>query len=265
MRFGPDGLAVILALSFAAAVASPIGGLIAIWTRPSTLLMSGALGFAGGVLFATITFEMLPSALELSSLLLTIAGFAGGFGLVYGFDLFIHRGVVAGEKAEQYPRVTQFYKRHRPRGTKVTVLAGGTTVEELIEGLSIGIGFAIRPGVGLLVALAIVVDNVSEALSIGEIIRNEKDRHGRSKARRILIWTSAIGASVLLSSIAGWFFLRGLPRPAFGALFAAGAGGLFYLTVTDLVPEAEERQYQQLPAISMGIGFIAIFALSTFF
>jgi ZIP family zinc transporter len=40
---------------------------------------------------------------------------------------------------------------------------------------------------------------------------------------------------------------------------------LLHLTVTELVPEAEERQYQQLPAIAMGVGFLAIFALSTFF
>jgi len=36
----------------------------------------------------------------------------------------------------------RFYKRHRPRGDDVTVLAGGTSAEELIEGLSNGVGFA---------------------------------------------------------------------------------------------------------------------------
>ena len=40
--------------------------------------------------------------------------------------------------------------------------------------------------------------------------------------------------------------------------------GMLYLTVTDLVPEAEERQYQQVPGLAMGAGFICIFTLSTF-
>jgi hypothetical protein len=34
--------------------------------------------------------------------------------------------------------------------------------------------------------------------------------------------------------------------------------------MTDLVPEAEERQYQQLPAIAMGIGLMIVFSLSRF-
>ena len=50
-----------------------------------------------------------------------------------------------------------------------------------------------------------------------------------------------------------------------GTLFGAGAGAMFYLTVTNLVPEAEEHQYQQLSAIAMGSGFMGIFALSTLF
>jgi ZIP family zinc transporter len=255
----------IFAIAVGAAIASPIGGLIALWRRPTTLFMSGALGFAGGVLLATISFEMLPKAHELGSLWLAIGGFIAGFAAVYAFDLFIHRGALAGEKAEQYRWVQRFHQRHRPRGGEVTVLAGGTSAEEVIEGLSIGVGTAIEPGLGLLVALAIVIDNVSEGLSIGEIIRHENGADGRSQARRILGWTGLIGAAVFVSTLAGWFFLRGLPQPILGALFGVGAGGMFYLTVTDLVPQAEERQYQQLGAISMGVGFILVFALAKSF
>jgi zinc transporter, ZIP family len=247
-------------IAVAAAVASPIGGFAALWSKPSTLFMSGSLGFASGVLLATIAFEMMPNSVELSSLPIAMGGFVLGFAAVYAFDLFIHRGVLVGEKAEQYARLERFHRR--PRDGKVTVLAGGTSAEELIEGLSIGVGFAIKPGLGLFVALAILIDNFSEALSIGEIIRNEKDDRGRSGPRRILGWTGLIGASLLISSLVGWLFLRGMAQPVLGALFGAGAGGMFYLTVTNLVPQAEERQYQQVPAITMGCGFILIFALS---
>jgi zinc transporter, ZIP family len=248
----------------AAAIASPLGGLIALWRAPSSLFMSGTLGFASGALLGSIMFEMLPNALELSSLLVAVVGFAAGFAAVYGFDLFIHRGMLAGEKADEYAAARRFHRRHRPRGDEVTVLAGGTSVEELIEGLSIGVGFAIKPGVGLLIAAAILIDNVSEALSIGEIIRNQRRGDKRSEVWRIVKWTGLIGLSVFVSSLVGWFFLRDLPQPILGFLFSAGAGGMFYLTVTDLVPQAEERQYQQIPAITMGVSLMIIFALSEF-
>ena len=225
--------------------------------------MSGILGFTSGVLVATIAFEMLPNALEYSSLVLVVFGFVAGFIAVYAFDLFMHRGVLVGEKAEQRRWFNRSNRLRRSRDNEVTVLATGTSAEEVIEGLSIGVGLAFKPELGLLIALAIAIDNFSEALSIGEMIRNEKGHRGRSETRHILGWTGLIGLSVLVSAVIGWLFLRGMPQTLLGVLFSAGAGGLFYLTVTDLVPEAEEHQYQQVPAITMGIGFMMIFALST--
>jgi len=259
----PD-LLTIMAIAGMAALASLLGGLIALWRKPTTLFMSLALGFASGVLLATIGFEMLPKALELGSPPIAVAGFAVGFLAVYAFDLFIYRGQLAGERSEKRLQVKRFHQRHRPHGGEVTVLAGGTSAEELIEGLSIGVATSIQPSLGLLIALAIMIDNLSEALSIGEIIRNEQARLDGGQVRRILGWTSLIGAALLGSALAGWFFLRGLPEPILGFLFGIGAGGMFYLTVTDLVPEAEEHHYQQSSALAMAGGFMIIFILSRF-
>lgn len=55
---------------------------------------------------------------------------------------------------------------------------------------------------------------------------------------RVLKWTGLIGLSLFSSALAGWFLLRGMPQPVLGVLFAAGGGGMFYLTVSDLIPEA---------------------------
>jgi zinc transporter, ZIP family len=255
----------ILAVAGAAAIASPMGGVLALWRKPTSLFMSLALGFASGVLLATISFEMMPQALELSSMPVAVTGFIAGFAAVYGFDLFIHRGKLSGEKAEQRDAVEGYHRRHRPRGDQVTVLAGGTSAEELIEGASIGIGAAIKPGLGLLIAVAIVIDNLAEALSIGELIHDQQP-HGKGKpVWRVLKWTGLIGVSLLGSALAGWLLLRGLPQPALGFLFAMGGGGMFYLTVTDLVPEAEQRHYQQSAGLAIGAGFMTIFILGHFF
>ena len=100
----------------AAEALSGAGGLIALWRQPTTVFMSLALGFASGVLLATIGFEMLPKALELGSLPVAVAGFVVGFLAVYGFDLFIHRGQLAGKEAQEHKQVERFHHRHRPRG-----------------------------------------------------------------------------------------------------------------------------------------------------
>jgi ZIP family zinc transporter len=96
-------------------------------------------------------------------------------------------------------------------------------------------------------------------MSIGELVLGE----GKEKAtRRILFWTSLIGASLLASAMLGWFVLKGLPEAVLGVLLAMGAGGMFYLTVTDLVPEAEAHQFQQSAALAIGAGFLAVMILS---
>jgi zinc transporter, ZIP family len=242
------------------ALASPLGGALSLLRKPSTLLLSLAVGFAAGALLGAFAFEMLPRAAETASLPLAVAGFGGGFAALYALDLFVHRGASAGEKADQHERVMRLRRRKRPRGDEVTVLAGGTSAEELIEGATIGISAAADPAMGLIVGLAIAIDNVSEALSIGELALA---KGGDNVKRRILGWTGLIGASLFVSAMAGWFLLRDLPEAVLGVLVAVGAGAMFYLTTTELIPEAESHQYQQSAAIAAAAGLLVIFSLST--
>ncbi|MDB5750981.1 MAG: Zinc/iron permease [Ramlibacter sp.] len=249
----------LLVIALAGALASPLGGALALWKRPSTLGLSIAVGFAAGALLGAFALEMLPKAAESASLPLAVAGFAAGFAFVYALDLFIHRGASAGEKASQWQRVLRLRQHQRPRGDQVTVLAGGTSAEELIEGLTIGVSAATDPTMGMIVGLAIIIDNVSESMSIGDLIR---EKGGEHQARRILGWTSLIGLALFVSAMAGWFLLRNLAPATLGVLLAGGAGAMFYLTMTELVPEAESHQYQQSAAIAAGLGLLVIFSLS---
>lgn len=254
-----ESLLQVLVVVGGAALASLVGGGLALLARPSSLVLSLAVGFAGGVLLGTISFEMMPKAGEAAGVLVATGAFAVGLALVYALDLFVNRGVIAGERADQKPKVDMIHRRRPPRGSEVSVLAGSTTAEELIEGLSIGVSLAVAPHLGVLVGLAIAIDNVSEAFSIGELAREESREN---LARRVLGWTGLIGAAVLLAALAGWFFLRGLPDATLGALLATGAGGMFYLTITDLVPKAEEHQFQQSAALAVAAGFLLMFSLA---
>jgi len=43
---------------------------------------------------------------------------------------------------------------------------------------------------------------------------------------------------------------------------AFGAGGMFYLTIADLLPRSAKTQYQQSAALAVAAGFLLIFALT---
>lgn len=253
----------VLLVAGIAAASSLVGGLLALVRTPTSLSASVAFGLASGVLIGTVTLEMVPRALALSSLWPTVAAFGAGFAVAYGWDMYVNRWHLAGERADQRRRVEEFHRRVRPRGDDVTVLAGGTSIEEVIEGIAIGTGVVIDPGVGALVAGAIAVDNLSEGLSIGELIRASEQSGSRgATAGRIVRWTGLIGGTLFGAAAIGWLALRGLPEPWIGGLFAAGAGGMLYLTVTQLVPPAHERQYQGSAALAAGAGFALILVLS---
>jgi ZIP family zinc transporter len=241
----------VLGIAGTAAAASVLGGLIALVRRPTSLFMSIEFGFASGVLIGTVTLEMVPQALELSSLGATAAGLTAGFLAIWLFDLFVNRWRLAGERASQYPEVVAYHRGHRPRGDRVTVLAGGTATEELVEGLAIGTGVIIDPEVGALIAAAIGVDNLSEGLSIGELVLSGR-APGRASAHRVLGWTALGGVSLLASAVIGWLVLRDAGGGLVGMLQAAGGGGMPYLTVSALVPPSEERQYQGSGALATG-------------
>lgn len=255
-----DGIGPLLAVAGSAALASPLGGLIGLKLKGGSLVLSLVVGFAGGVLLGTFAFEMLPKGLEDAGLPLCIAGFIGGLLAVWGLDLFVNRGRMAGDEADQKPRTEAFHRRRKPRGSETMVLASGTASEELIEGLSIGIGMAVEPGLGWMIALAVAFDNVAEGMSLAELSREDGGKH---VARRVLGWTALIGASLLASALAGGVLLRDLPAAAMGTLLALGAGGMFYLTVAQLTPEAEAHHYQQSGALAVAAGFLTAFALST--
>ncbi len=262
----PNEFVAVLLVAGVAGIASLAGGGIALLRAPTTLFISIALGFAGGVLLGAISFEMVPEAFEAGDIGSVTVGFAAGIAVIYAFDLFIHRGRIAGERAEQRAFVERYYRRKPPRGSEVTVLAGGTSMEEVIEGLSIGIGAAIDPRLAAFIAASIALNNLSEGLSIGQLIREEAREQanaaGDRAVGRVMLWTGIIGASVFFSAILGWWLLQDLPGTVLAFLLAFGAAGMMYLTVRDLIPTAEQHHYQQSAPLAACTGFLALLVLS---
>ena len=255
-----DFITVVL-IAGAAALASLGGGLLSLWYRPSPFGMSLTLGFAGGVLIGAVGLDMLPRAFELAGFFVAVAGFATGFGIIYGLDLFVHRGRLAGGESEMHEEVAHFHRHQRPRGGEGTVLAAGTTIEELVEGLAIGVGAVIDLRLALLIGVGTAIDNISEALNIGQLYRSDPARAGASTTWRILGWTTLIGVNDLIGATLGWFLLRDADPTLLSFIFAVGGGGMFYIAVTDLVPISQERHYQQSAGLATALGFLIALAI----
>lgn len=248
-----------MAIAGGAALASPLGGWLGSRFKAGTLFLSISTGLAGGVLLGTFAFQMMPESVAAAGPGAAIGGFIAGFLVVYGFDLYLNRGFIAGEGSDEWRKLRRVHRLRKERGSSVALLAGGTAVEELIEGLSIGVGLSVEPRLGFMIGTAIVLDNLIEGMSIAEIVRAERTE---AATRQIFGWTGLIGLALFVSAVVGWLALREIDDGVMGTLLGVGAGGMFYLTVTDLLPRSAKTQYQQSAALAVAAGFLALFALS---
>ena len=240
-------------------MASPLGGWFGSRFRAGTLFLSIAAGLAGGVLLGTFAFQMLPESIAAAGKPATVGGFIAGFMTVYAFDLYLNRGFMAGEGSDEWHKLSRLHRLRRARGSQVTLLAGGTAIEELIEGLSIGVGLAVDPSLGVMIGAAIFLDNIVEGISIAEIIRVERPD---GASQQIYAWTGLIGLALFVAATIGWLALRDIADGVMGSLLAIGAGGMFYLAVTDLLPRSAKTQFQQSAALATATGFLLMLAFS---
>jgi ZIP family zinc transporter len=250
---------VVLAISGAAAVAAVIGGAASLWHRPSTLVSSLALGTAGGALIATVAFEMVPQAMLMGQVPAVLAGFGLGFGGIWALELVLERGKVAGSEADQRDQVAQFHERVQPLGGPESVLGVGVLIETAVEGLAIGIGGGVNLVAGLIIALGVTLDNLTEGMSIGELARRE----ARDGLRRtVMTWAGAVAVTTVVTAVLGWLAVTHVPPLLLAGAFGAGAGILLYLALAQLIPQAEAQQYQRSSTLAAGAAFSVVFVLS---
>ena len=144
------------------------------------------------------------------------------------------------------------------RGSQVTLLDGGTAIEELIEGLSIGVGLAVDPLLGVMIGAAIVLDNLVEGISIAEIIKVERPERA---SRQIFAWTGLIGLALFSAATVGWLVSRDIADGVMGTLLAIEPVACFIWLSRTCYPDLQRRNTSSLLRRQRD-GIFLMFALS---
>lgn len=211
--------------------ATVLGATVAAYRRPGPVVASAIQHFAAGVVFAAAAGEILPTLKHGSSIWPIVIG--GGIGIVV--MLLIQ---LLGERTKG------------PTG--LLTLVG---VDLFIDGLVLGLGFAVSAKAGLLLTIALTL----EVLFLGLSLAAELGDEAISRTRAIGLVTAV--ALLLPAGVLAASPLALLSPAIVTGFFAFGLIALLYLVTEELLVEAHETPDRPWVTALFFIGFLLLLVL----
>ena len=208
-----------------------MGAVVAAYRRPGPIVASAIQHFAAGVVFAAAAGEVLPSLKHSTSICPIVIG--GGAGIIV--MLLVEQ---IGERTEGR--------------TGLLTLVG---VDMFIDGLVLGLGFAVSTKAGLLLTIALTLEvlflGLSLAAELGEETISRARTIGLTTAAVLLLPVGALAASAVAQ----------LPNEVLTGFFAFGLIALLYLVTEELLVEAHETPDRPWVTALFFVGFLLLLVL----
>ncbi len=214
-----------------------LSGIIACFYQPGPTVRSILQHFAAGVVFYAVAVELLPDVLKKNAQVAVIIGFVVGVVLMLGIRWFT--------------RESEAKHRDRPEKQLPVSLLAAIAINFLIDGLLVGLGFALGSNKGFVLTSALSVDN----LFVGLASASSLVAVGLSKRQSLLIHTG-LGLTIIIGGVVGAAILGGVPAAELEAVLAFGIAALLYLVTEELLVEAHEGPETPLTASTFFAGFL---------
>lgn len=240
------GFWAVLGLAAMPALGNFAGGVLADRVKVSPGMLSLALHTAAGIVFAVVGVELMPQALDAANVWLIIALFVAGGGFAVGVDA----------------AMSAVRLKSRTGDTSDTSQAGswaiyfGVAVDLFSDGVMIGAGSTLSPGLGLLLALGQVPADIPEGFATVATFKAQ----GMARGRRLSL-AASFAIPILLGAAVSYFGLRGQPEVYKLGLLAFTAGILLTVAVEEIVVKAHEEYDSRLASIFLVGGFALFVAL----
>jgi ZIP family zinc transporter len=233
-----------IVLAAATAVATALGGVIALRARDRLHLV---LGLAAGLLLGLVAFDLLPEVFEMSTTTFLGApsvsvALIGGFLLLHLYEKFF---------GSHEPADSDYGHEHKHTANvtgSVGALAMGLHV--FLDGLALGVAFSIDEKLGIAVFVALLVHAFSDGLNtVAMLVKTNKWTKkgvwllGVDSIARIS--GAAIGSSLALSENITALYL------------AAFSGIVIYIATSHILPEAHARHSSRW-TLAATLGGVAI-------
>lgn len=228
-------LKVLVISTVAGVLGTFLGGAIAVFLKKSQNLSAIASLFAGGFMLAIVSFELIPEAARLGSVVNVVLSFISGVIVV------ISANTVFGPK------------NGGPTNSLLIFIA--IAIHNFPEGLAIGGGEV--AAIGTTVAILIALHNIPEGVALSVPLLQA----GKSVCHTLFM-SAAAGLPTALGGVAG--NLLSLSSPFFVcSCLALAAGSMTFVTFSEILPEGTKDAKSPNSLLSASAGFLAGFIACT--
>jgi ZIP family zinc transporter len=238
-----NNLLLIVTLIF---VGQTLGSLFGLIKKPKRTVLYGSLAFAASMMLGISFFQLIPESLKITPSYIVIISFLSGIVIFRIVDRIL-------------PHINpELLKKEKPSVKRsVTMLVIGIALHNIPEGLAIGVGFALTPALGIMIALGIAAQDVPE--NIATIV----PLYGLTKNRmRSFIITTGTILFELLGFIFGYFVLKETSMNLLGASLTLAAGFMTYISIEELIPTAQIKQNLKVGITSIILGILCVLLIS---
>lgn len=241
--------------SFLAGVSTVFGVvLLLIFGKPGKKILAALLGFAAGVMLAISVFELMPQAVELSSMSIAIIGVILGTLMMYLLDNMLPHSHLSTYDNLMVENSQNLQLENNPILKTGYLILFGIALHDLPEGLAIGAGIASNPDLGLFITIAIALHNIPEGLAIAGPLKA-----GGVTTSKLFLFTLLAGLMTPVGAAIGLIFFS-ISSAFIGGSLAFAAGAMIYIVNDELIPQSMSMN-AHLANIGIIIGLLLGFAM----
>lgn len=217
-----------------------IGGIIGVtFKNTSNKFLSFILEFAAGLMISIVCFDLIPEALELSSLTYTLIG------IVIGVICMIICDNVIKDKCN-----TKRVSRTNSLLKTGIVVGIGLALHNFPEGLAIGSGFGASIKLGYSLAIAILLHDIPEGISMSVPMR-----YGGMNKTKVVVYTLLSGVTTGVGAFFG-ALLGTIGAGVISICLSFAAGAMLYIVSGELIPESKNLYKGRFASLGNILGFI---------
>jgi ZIP family zinc transporter len=259
---GQGGWTDVVIYGLMAAAATGIGGLLPIlFWRPGYRFLAASLGVAGGAMLSITILGLVPMALQQRP--------AGAMlGLVIGLlafatldEILSHRDTTAiacdliptsGPAGEAPGGDSQNQTVQAALVQTADLVALAIPLHGVAEGLAIGAGVSAFPGLGLVIAAALIVHKLPEGIAIATPLV----ALGRAKSF-VLRVTITRGLALLVGALLG-LFVAGTSPLFLSVMLGIAGGAMLYISIDEMLHNSHQCGHPQVARWGMIAGMLVM-------